>query len=69
MTKQSISIQKGDIIRLKKKDIVCRCESIDTYGDVVYILGSGIHAKGGQKYYRYPESEWEKVENKMKEKA
>lgn len=63
VTKAQAKFKKGDIIRHKERGVVCKCLSIDVYGDIIYILGEELsQKKGPHKFLRYEEDQWEKGE-------
>lgn len=60
--KAKVKFRKGETIRHKESGVVCRCLSIDTYGDIIYVLGEELYVKGAHRFLRYDQEEWESVQ-------
>lgn len=58
--KAKFKFQKGDTLRHKPSGVLCKCLSIDEYGDIIYVLGEELKVKGAHRFLRYEDDQWEK---------
>ena len=58
----TLSIKRGDKIRLAFNGVLCRCLTISKKGDIVVLLGEELGVKGAHRFFSYELDKWELVD-------